>query len=264
MPRFCANLSMMFTEVDFPDRFAAAARAGFKGVEYLFPYALPAEDIRALLDDAGVEQVLFNMPPGDWDAGERGIACHPDRVDDFKRGVERALDYAAVLGNTRVHAMAGIQPDGVSAEAARETYLANLAYAAPLCRDAGLALMIEAINTRDIPGFFLSTSDQAMAVLDDLGALGAADGGTVRFQFDVYHIQIMQGDLAPTFDACLSRTAHVQIADTPGRHEPGTGEIHYPFLFDHMDAAGYDGWVGCEYKPKAGTEAGLGWIKGYL
>jgi hydroxypyruvate isomerase len=254
MPKFAANLSMLFTEVEFLDRFAAAARAGFQGVEYLFPYDYPAETLKARLDDNGMTQVLFNLPAGDWAAGERGIACHPERVEEFREGVERAIAYARVLGNTQVNCLAGIKPQGVSDDEARQTLIENLRFAAGKLADAGILLIAEPINTRDIPGFFLNRTEQALAIFDEVGS------DNLKLQYDIYHMQIMEGDLAPTIEKHLARIAHVQIADNPGRHEPGSGEIHYPFLFAHLDRLGYRGWVGAEYKPAATTEEGLGWL----
>ncbi|AXY43972.1 hydroxypyruvate isomerase [Halomonas sp. JS92-SW72] len=254
MPKFAANLSMLFTEVEFLDRFAAAARAGFQGVEYLFPYDYPAEEIKQRLDVNGLTQVLFNLPAGDWAAGERGIACHPDRVEEFREGVERAIAYARVLGNTQVNCLAGIQPEGVSDEEARATLVGNLRFAAEKLAAAGILLIAEPINTRDIPGFFLNRTEQALAIFDEAGS------HNLKLQYDIYHMQIMEGDLAPTMEKHLARIAHVQIADNPGRHEPGTGEIHYPFLFAHLDRLGYDGWISAEYKPAGRTEEGLGWL----
>ncbi|MGM0536401.1 MAG: hydroxypyruvate isomerase [Pseudomonadota bacterium] len=254
MPKFAANLSMLFTEVDFLDRFEAAARAGFKGVEYLFPYDFEAAAIKQRLDDNGLSQVLFNLPAGDWGAGERGIACHPDRVEEFRAGVDRAIEYAKVLGNTQVNCLAGIQPEGVSDDQARQTLVDNLRFAADKLEAAGILLIAEPINTRDIPGFFLNRTAQALALFDEVGS------SNLKLQYDIYHMQIMEGDLAPTIEKHFDRIAHVQIADNPGRHEPGTGEIHYPFLFAHLDRLGYQGWVGAEYKPRAGTQEGLGWL----
>ncbi|WP_108445983.1 hydroxypyruvate isomerase [Halomonas denitrificans] len=256
MAKFAANLSMLFTEVDFLDRFEAAAKAGFKGVEYLFPYDFEAAEIRKRLDDNGLTQVLFNLPAGDWGAGERGIACHPDRVEEFRSGVDRAIAYAKVLGNTQVNCLAGIQPEGVSDDQARQTLVENLRFAAEKLAAEGILLIAEPINTRDIPGFFLNRTAQALALFDEVGS------NNLKLQYDIYHMQIMEGDLAPTIEANLARIAHVQLADNPGRHEPGTGEINYPFLFAHLDRLGYDGWIGCEYKPRAGTQEGLGWLDG--
>lgn len=254
MSKFAANLSMLFTEVDFLDRFKAAADAGFKGVEYLFPYDYPAADIKQRLDANGLSQVLFNLPAGDWSSGERGIACHPNRVDEFRAGVDKAIEYAKVLGNTQVNCLVGIKPDGVSDDEARKTVVENLRFAAEKLKAAGILLIAEPINTRDIPGFFLNRTEQALALFDEVGS------DNLKLQYDIYHMQIMEGDLAPTIEKHLARIAHVQLADNPGRHEPGTGEINYPFLFAHLERLGYDGWIGCEYKPKAGTTQGLGWL----
>ncbi|MDZ7851176.1 MAG: hydroxypyruvate isomerase [Halomonas sp.] len=256
MAKFAANLSMLFTEVDFLDRFEAAAKAGFKGVEYLFPYDFEAAEIKKRLDGNGLTQVLFNLPAGDWGAGERGIACHPDRVEEFRAGVGRAIEYARVLGNTQVNCLAGIQPEGVSDDEARKILVENLRFAAEKLEAEGILLIAEPINTRDIPCFFLNRTEQALALFDEVGS------ENLKLQYDIYHMQIMEGDLAPTIEKHLDRIAHVQLADNPGRHEPGTGEINYPFLFAHLDRLGYQGWIGCEYKPKAGTKEGLGWLDG--
>ncbi len=258
MPRFAANLTMLFNEVEFLDRFAAAASAGFKGVEYLFPYAYPKDELAERLRAHDLVQALHNLPCGDWDAGDRGIACHPDRTGEFQDGVGQAIDYAAALGCTRLNCLAGIAPAGAAPDRLRETFVANLRFAAAALAEAAITLVTEPINTRDIPGFYLCRSDQALAIIDEVGAPNLA------LQYDVYHMLIMEGDLAPTIERHLDRIAHVQIADTPGRHEPGTGEINYPFLFDHLDRLGYEGWIGCEYKPAAGTTDGLGWVKPYL
>lgn len=253
MPRFAANLSMLFTEVPFLERFERAARAGFQAVEFLFPYEHPAREIRARLDAHGLRLVLHNLPAGDWAAGERGIACHPDRVAEFRDGVGQALDYARVLGVPQLNCLAGKTPAGVPAEAVHATLVANLRYAAGRLQAAGLKLLLEPINTFDIPGFHVSRTQQALALLDEVGAPNAF------LQYDLYHAQRMEGELAATLQRQLARIAHVQVADNPGRHEPGTGEIDYAFLFRHLDAIGYAGWVGCEYKPAAGTEEGLAW-----
>lgn len=258
MPNFAANLSMLFTEHDFRERFAAAARAGFQGVEYLFPYDYPAAELAAALEANGLAQVLHNLPAGDWAGGERGIACHPDRMTEFREGVDRGIEYARALGCPQLNCLAGIRPAAVSESEARRTFAENLGYAAERFSGAGLRLLIEPINTRDIPGFFLNTTAQALAIIDETGA------DNLFVQYDVYHMQIMEGDLAPTVERNLARIAHIQIADTPGRHEPGSGEINYPFLFGFLDRIGYRGWIGCEYKPAVGTEAGLDWVRGYL
>ncbi|MCH4562071.1 MULTISPECIES: hydroxypyruvate isomerase [Halomonas] len=254
MPKFAANLSMLFTEEDFLDRFEAAADAGFTGVEYLFPYDYSPAELKSRLDAHGLTQVLHNLPAGDWAAGERGIACHPDRVEEFRAGVDKAIEYATALGCEQVNCLAGIQPEGVSDEQARETLIDNLRFAADRLEAAGILLLAEPINTRDIPGFFLNRTEQALAIFDEVGSRN------LKLQYDIYHMQIMEGDLAPTIERHLDRIAHVQLADNPGRHEPGTGEIHYPFLFAHLDRLGYRGWIGCEYKPKTTTREGLGWL----
>ena len=254
MPKFAANLTMLFNEVAFLDRFAAARRAGFAGVEYLFPYEHDAKEIRRRLDEQGLTQVLHNLPAGNWGGGERGIACHPDRVAEFEEGVTRAIQYATALGCRQLNCLAGIGPAGVDEVRARTTFVANLRGAARRLQDAGIRLLIEPINTRDIPGFFLRTTAQALEIMGEVGS------DNLFLQYDVYHMQIMEGDLATTIQKHLDRIAHVQIADNPGRHEPGTGEINYDFLFDYLDKIGYDGWVGCEYKPAASTESGLGWM----
>ena len=254
MPKFAANLTMLFNEVPFLDRFAAARRAGFAGVEYLFPYEHEPNDIRRRLDEHGLTQVLHNLPAGNWSAGERGIAAHPDRVAEFEDGVTRAIQYATALGCTQLNCLAGIAPAGVDQDRARAAFVANLRGAARRLQDAGIRLLVEPINTRDIPGFFLRTTAQALEIIGEVGS------ANLFLQYDVYHMQIMEGDLATTIEKNLDRIAHVQIADNPGRHEPGTGEINYEFLFEFLDRIGYAGWIGCEYKPAAGTEAGLGWM----
>ena len=255
MPRFAANLSMLFTEVDFLDRFAAAAAAGFSGVEYLFPYDFPAEALKARLDANKLEQVLFNLPAGDWAKGERGNACHPERVEEFRAGVDQAIAYAKVLGNTQINCLAGIRPQGYDCAAIEAALVDNLTFAADQLEQAGIKLVMEMINTRDIPGFYLNTTKQALAIRAKVGS------SNLYLQYDIYHMQIMEGDLARTLDNNLALINHVQLADNPGRHEPGTGEINYHFLFEHLDRIGYQGWIGCEYKPATTTAAGLGWMK---
>ena len=255
MPRFSANLSMLFLEHDFLDRFDAAARAGFKGVEYIGPYDHAPEVVASRLKKNGLSQVLFNLPAGDWASGERGIAVLPDRVDEFRASVDTAITYAKALGCPQVYCLAGIAQAGLNYGKLEEVFVENLKFAAEKLEKAGIKLLIEAINTRDIPGFFLNTSKQGLAIIDRVGS------DNLHFQYDIYHMQIMEGDLARTIEANLGRIAHIQLADNPGRHEPGTGEINYPFLYEHIDRIGYDGWIGAEYKPKAGTEAGLGWFQ---
>ncbi len=255
MPRFAANLTMLFNEVPFLDRFERAAQAGFEAVEFLFPYDFKADEIKKRLDDNGLTLVLHNLPAGDWAAGERGIACHPDRVDEFRAGIARGIDYAMALGVGQLNVLAGKAPAGVPESVLRETLVGNLAHAATALKGAGLKLLIEPINIYDIPGFYLNRTVQALALLDDVGA----DNAFV--QYDIYHAQRMEGELAATLQTNLARIGHIQLADNPGRHEPGTGEINYPFLFAHLDRIGYSGWIGCEYKPASSTEAGLGWLK---
>ena len=252
MPRFAANLTMLFNEVPFLDRFERAARAGFDAVEFLFPYAYPADEIERRLEDNGLTLVLHNLPAGDWDAGERGIACLPDRIDDFRGGVAWAIEYAQALGVEQVNCMAGRTPHG-DAGRIHATLVENLSFAAASLKKAGVKLLIEPINTFDIPGFYLNRTAQAADLLKEVGADNA------YIQYDVYHAQRTEGELSATVKKYLPQIAHIQVADNPGRNEPGTGEINYPWFFDHLDRIGYDGWVGCEYKPAAATEAGLGW-----
>ncbi|HKU69845.1 MAG TPA: hydroxypyruvate isomerase [Burkholderiales bacterium] len=258
MPKFCANLSFFWSELDFMDRFAAAAKAGFGGVEYLFPYDHEKSKIAETLKKHRLEQVLHNLPAGNWAEGERGIGCHPGRAKEFQDGVAKAIDYATALGCKQVNCLAGIRPRNVDAGDAREVFIKNLQYAAPRLKDAGIKLLIEPINTRDIPGFFLNYTKQALDIIQAVGS------DNLYVQYDIYHMQIMEGDLARTIEANLKSIAHLQLADNPGRNEPGTGEINYPFLFRHVDTLGYAGWIGCEYKPATTTEAGLGWIKPFL
>ena len=257
MPKFAANLTFLYTELDFLDRFAAAAADGFKAVEYMSPYVAPKEAIAEKLAAHDLTQALFNLPVGDWDGGERGIACLPDRVDEFKQGVATAIGYAKALDCTKVNCLAGI-PKGVDRDTAEQTLVENLRYAAAELGAAGITLVLEPINTRDIPGFLVATTDDAERVLDAVGS------DNLLIQYDFYHMQIMQGDLVPTYERLKGRIGHVQIADNPGRNEPGTGEINYPFVLAALDRLGYDGWVGCEYKPKAGTTAGLGWMQPFV
>lgn len=255
MPKFAANLTMLFTELPFLERFQAAAEAGFQGVEYLFPYAFAQEVLAEQLERHGLVQVLHNLPAGNWEGGERGIACHPDRVDEFQDGVGRAIDYARALGCTQLNCLAGIAPAGVPQDTLHETFVANLRFAAAQLQRAGLRLLIEPINTWDIPGFYLNRTAQAAAILDAVGS------DNLFIQYDIYHAQRMEGELAGTIAKYLPRIAHIQLADNPGRHEPGSGEINYPWLLRHIDELGYDGWIGCEYKPASSTRDGLGWIK---
>ncbi|MCL9775295.1 hydroxypyruvate isomerase [Vibrio methylphosphonaticus] len=257
MAKFAANLSMLFTELDFMARFSAASDAGFDGVEYLFPYGESAKEIKQQLDQHNLEQVLFNLPAGDWDAGERGIAVDPNRENEFQAGVPLAIEYAKALGCKQVNCLAGIVPNGVSEEQARSTFIRNLRFAAQALEVQGIVLVIEAINTRDIPGFFLNTTEQANDIIEQVGS------DNLHLQYDIYHMQIMEGDLAPTIQKNLAQIAHIQLADNPGRHEPGTGEINYTYLLNYLDDIGYQGWVGCEYKPQTTTQAGLNWLNEY-
>ncbi len=260
MPRFAANLSMMYTEHAFLDRFAAAAADGFAAVEYLFPYAFEPAALTQRLADHGLQQVLFNAPPGDWDAGERGITCLPGREAEFRRGfVEQALPYAQALRCPRVHVMAGLAPAGADRAGLRATYAANLAWAAAQAAPLAIDVLIEPINARDIPGYLLNRQDDAHALVQQVGA------PNLKVQMDLYHCQIVEGDLAVKLRRYLpgGRVGHLQIAGVPERHEPDIGELHHPTLLALIDELGYDGHVGCEYRPRAGTSAGLGWFQPY-
>lgn len=257
MPRFAANLSMMFNEVPFLDRFALAAKAGFRGVEFLFPYEHPAAEIAARLKDNGLQQVLFNAPAGDFAKGERGMAAIPGKQAAFRDSIKLALEYAATLACPRLHIMAGLKPEGVVHDTLTAVYGANLAYAAEECARLGVKPIIEPINHRDIPGFFLNTTDQAAAII---AAIGPEKLG---LQFDLYHCQITEGDVVKRVEKHLPLIAHMQVADTPGRHEPGTGEVNWPFVFKTIDALGFRGWIGCEYRPAGETLAGLSWFAPY-
>jgi 2-dehydrotetronate isomerase len=254
MPRFAANLSMMYTEVPFLQRFEAAAQDGFRAVEFLFPYDHPAAEVAAALRGAGLEQALFNAPPGDWAAGEKGLASLPGREQEFAQGLDRAIEYAQALGCPRVHLMAGLLPDESRRAQHRATYVSNLRMAARRFAAHGLQAMIEPINTRDIPGFFLNTQADAHAILAEVGE------PNLKVQMDLYHCQIVEGDLAMKIRKYLPGVGHIQIAGVPERHEPDIGEINYPYLFRLLDELGYSGWIGCEYRPRAGTRAGLGWL----
>lgn len=256
MPRFAANLSTLYPEHDFPDRFAAAAADGFEAVEYLFPYAYEATELRRRLDAHGLQQVLFNAPPGNWDAGERGIAALPGREAQVRDGVDRALEYAAALDCPRVHMMAGLVPPGADPAPYRATYLSNLAYAAEQAATVGVDILIEPINGRDMPGYFLHRQADAHTVVKEVGA------PNLKVQLDLYHCQIVEGDLTATLrrDLPTGRVAHLQIAGVPDRHEPDAGELNLRHLMSVVDELGFDGWIGCEYFPKAGTSEGLGWL----
>lgn len=257
MPKFAANLSMLFTELGFLDRFGAASSAGFKGVEYVSPYDYPASQIAELLQKNKLTQVLFNLPPGNWAAGERGIGCHPDRVGEFQDGVGRAIDYAKVLGNKQINCLSGILSKDVAPEKAEETLISNLRFAATKLKEAGILLIAEPINTYDIPGFFLNRSAQAISIFDRAGS------DNLRLQYDIYHMQRMEGELAKTIERLIPRIAHIQIAGNPNRTEPDQGEINYAYLFALIDKLGYQGWIGAEYKPAKTTVEGLSWLTRY-
>ncbi len=271
MPRFAANLTMMYSEVPFLERFDAAARDGFGAVECLFPYEHPAHEIRARLQANGLQQVLFNAPPGGMDAsamvaawglGQRGTACLPGREAEFRCGLQFAIEHALALACPRLHVMAGLLPERVARERLHATYVDNLRYAAAEAAKVGLELLIEPINPRDMPGYYLNRQDHAHAVVQEVGA------PNLRVQMDLYHCQIVEGDVATKLRHYLptGRVGHIQIASVPERNEPDAGELHYPYLFGVLDALGYAGWVGCEYRPRRGvqpgaTSAGLGWMQ---
>ncbi len=255
MPRFSANLSMLFTEVDFLDRFRKAARAGFKAVEYLFPYAWDKELLREKLEAEGLVQVLHNLPAGNWEQGERGIACIPGRELEFQEGVGRAIEYARALGCWQLNCLVGLRPANEPAEKLRETLVRNLRFAAEALGRENIRLLVEPLNSQDIPGFYLVHTRDALELIQEVGH------PNIFLQYDVYHMQVMEGNLIRTISSNIDRIAHIQIADNPGRHEPGTGEINFPNLFRAIEASGYGGWIGCEYKPARTTEEGLGWME---
>jgi hydroxypyruvate isomerase len=255
MPRFAANLTMLFNELPFLDRFEAAAKAGFKAVEFLFPYPYAVAELKDRLTANGLTLVLHNLPAGNWDAGERGIACLPDRAGEFRDGVARAIEYGTALGVPQLNCLAGKVPAGASDAALRETFVGNLRYAAAELNKVGIKLLMEPINTYDIPGFYLNRTAQALSLIQAVGS------DNLFVQYDIYHAQRMEGELIATMRQHLAHIAHIQLADNPGRNEPGTGEIHYGNVFKALDDMGYSGWIGCEYKPATTTEAGLGWLK---
>lgn len=256
MPRFAANLSMLYPQYDFLDRFAAAAADGFKAVEYLFPYDYSPEQLKQRLTDNQLVQALFNAPPGDWAAGERGIASLPGRETEFREGFDRALQYAAVLGNDRIHVMAGLLPDESLRPQHHGVYLENLRYATAQAAKTGVTVLLEPINTRDMPGFFLNRQDHAHAICAEVGA------DNLKVQFDCYHCQVVEGDLSTKLRRDFAGIGHIQIAGVPDRHEPDLGELNYPQLFKLIDELGYTGWIGCEYRPKGDTSQGLAWMRG--
>src|SRR5690606_24549082 len=241
-------------EAPFPERFQAAHEAGFEAVEFLFPYEYSATDIAAQLANYQLKNVLFNMPPGDWAAGERGIAALPGRGEEFRRSVDQAIAYAQILNTPSVHVMAGLIPANAQSQQYRETFLTHLEYAAAQCAQHGINVLIEPINSRDMPNYFLSRQDQAHAIVQEVSA------ANLKVQMDFYHAQIMEGDIAMTFRKYQPKIGHIQIAGVPDRHEPDTGEVNYAYLFKLLDELGYNGWVGCEYRPAHGTLAGLGWM----
>jgi hydroxypyruvate isomerase len=255
MPRFAANLSMLFTEVPFPDRFALAAEAGFRGVEYLFPYPWEPQLLKDQLEQHNLAQVLFNMPPGDWDAGERGIACLPDRIDEFREGVAEAIRYAHALGCHQVNCLSGLRPDDADGELLWQTLRDNVRWAADELDRAGIRMCLEAINSRvDMPGFLLDTSGKVVELIRQVGR------PNVRLQYDIYHMQIMEGDLIRTMERLMPVIGHIQFADNPGRHQPGTGELNFPALFAALDRMEYEGWVSAEYRPATNTGESLDWF----
>lgn len=254
MPAFAANLTMNYPELEFLERFDAAARDGFRGVEFLFPYAFDRMELSARTLGNDLHVALFNAPPGNWEQGERGLAALPGREEEFRRAIGSALEYSQVLGNSRLHVMAGLRDDEIPYERQMETYLRNIEYAASQAKSVGLTIVLEAINTRNMPGYFLNYQEETKAVCDLVGA------DNVKIQFDLYHAQIMQGDLAVRLETLFESIGHIQVASVPDRHEPDEGEINYPYLFALLDRVGYRGWIGCEYNPRASTSDGLGWL----
>lgn len=258
MPRFSANLSMLFTEVDFMDRFNKAAKAGFNAVEYMFPYAFGAQNLADALRSHELKQALFNLPAGNWDMGERGIAVLPDRRQEFREGVAKAILYAKALDCSLVNCLVGLKPSGISDSQVRDVLISNLRFAAETLAQENIHLLIESLNTRDIPGFYLSRTTDVLSLIKEI------NHPNIYYQYDIYHMQVMEGDITTTIRNNVGIIGHIQLADNPGRHEPGTGEINYPNLFRFIDEAGYAGFIGCEYKPLTTTNEGLAWIKPYL
>lgn len=257
MPRFCANLTMLYNEHGFLNRFAAARADGFEGVEFLFPYSFAKEELAEALGRNRLSQVLHNLPAGNWEVGERGVACLPDRVGEFQEGVGRGIDYARALGCKQLNCLAGLTPAGIDPNRLHGVLIDNLRFAAGKLGEAGMRLLVEPVNSKDVPGFHLDRVEKVIAVLDEVGS------PNIFLQYDFYHQQRSGGELLSTFGALKERIAHIQLADNPGRNEPGTGEINYPFLFEALDRQGYEGWIGCEYRPKTTTSDGLGWLKSY-
>lgn len=258
MPKFCANLTMLFNEVDFLERFEKAAASGFKGVEYLFPYGWEKDRLAEKLQRFGLTQVLHNLPAGDWEKGERGIACIPGREQEFQDGVEKAIEYAKALGCAQLNCLVGIKPAHEPPEKVRETLVRNLRFAAKALGKESIRLLVEPLNSQDVPGFYLVHTKEALDLMEEVAH------PNLFLQYDVYHMQVMEGNLTRTISSNIQKIAHIQIADNPGRNEPGTGEINFTYLFNVIDSAGYQGWIGCEYKPARTTQEGLGWLRPYL
>jgi len=258
MPKFAANLAFLYTEVDFLKRFEVARKSGFRAVEFPFPYAYPHADLDRAVKEAGVEVVLFNLPAGNWEKGDRGIACNPERVMEFREGVAAAIGYARTLRCPRVNCLAGIPPRDADPDQVLTTFVENLRFAADAFGEQGITLVMEPINTRTVPGFYLSTTGQALEIIRETGT------DNLKIQYDIFHMQIMEGDLAKTIEAELPQIGHIQFADVPDRHEPGTGEVNFDFLFGWIDRVGYAGWIGAEYAPAKSTVESLGWLKKYL
>jgi len=257
MPKFNANLTMLFTEVDFFERFALAAKHGFKAVEYLFPYEWPVEQLAEALAKNNLEQALHNLPAGDWGGGERGIACLPGREGEFQDGVAKGIEYATALNCPALNCLVGLTPQDVPADLVEKTLVNNLRFAADALEKAGKKLLVEALNSKDIPGFHLVSSKASMDLIKKVAH------PNISFQYDIYHMQRMEGDLINTIQALVEQIGHIQLADNPGRHEPGSGEINFVNVFNAIDESGYDGWIGCEYIPAGDTAAGLEWLKHY-
>ncbi len=255
MLSFSANLSMLFAEVDFLERFGRASKAGFRAVECQFPYPYPADAIAEQLQRYRLALVLHNLPPGDWARGDRGIACLPDRIAEFQDGVGRAIEYATALGCTRVNCLAGVEPASADRDTLHDTFIENLRFAARELKRHRITLLVEPLNTRDVPGFFLQTSQQAVEIIKEAG------DDNLSLQFDVYHTHIMEGDVVASLQRSLKHIAHVQVADDPGRHEPGTGRIDFASVFQTLETANYRNWIGCEYVPSGTTEESLTWLK---
>jgi hydroxypyruvate isomerase len=258
MLQFSANLSVLFTEVDFLERFEQAARAGFRAVEYQFPYAWEAQALAAQAARFGLQTVLHNLPPGRWEDGDRGIALYPGRTGEFQESVRQAIGYAKTVQCPCLNCLVGLRPGNVPEEEVRATLVENLRFAAEALAREDIRLVIEPLNSRDMPGFYLSRTPEALTLIEEV------NHPNLQLQYDIYHMQIMEGDLTRTIQTHLAKIGHIQLADNPGRHEPGTGEINFTNLLRTIDEAGYRGWIGCEYVPEARTEEGLGWLQPYL